>query len=97
MTEPDPSRARWRTSSHSGANGSCIQVARRKADISVRDSNDPDGPELAFTPRQWAAFTAAVKTVNSIPGIRLLPGRADHGPPPGSCCNPGPAPAAIPG
>jgi hypothetical protein len=27
----------------------------------VRDSKDPAGPVLAFTPDDWRAFTAAIK------------------------------------
>ncbi|MEV6974960.1 DUF397 domain-containing protein [Kitasatospora sp. NPDC093806] len=28
--------------------------------VPVRDSKDPDGPALAFTPTAWAAFLTAV-------------------------------------
>jgi Domain of unknown function (DUF397) len=28
----------------------------------VRDSKDPAGPALTFTPAQWAAFTAGIRT-----------------------------------
>ena len=31
-------------------------------DVPDRDSKDPDGPLLTFTPAQWAAFTAAVRS-----------------------------------
>jgi uncharacterized protein DUF397 len=55
-------RATWRTSSHSGANGSCIQVAPATHGIAIRDSKDPCGPVLAFTAPQWTAFTTALTT-----------------------------------
>jgi len=61
MTEPDPSRAGWRTSSHSGANGSCIQVGHGRPGVAVRDSRDPQGPALTFAALQWMVFTAALK------------------------------------
>ena len=62
MTAADPSRATWRKSSHSGANGSCIEVAGTSpGTMMVRDSTDPAGPRLTFTTRQWAAFTDALK------------------------------------
>ena len=62
MTVVGPSRAAWRTSSYSGANGSCIEVTGTAPGVvAVRDSKDPDGPELAFTARQWTAFATALK------------------------------------
>ena len=30
--------------------------------VAVRDSKDPQGPKLVFTPQQWRVFTAGVKT-----------------------------------
>jgi len=57
----DQSRAGWRKSTYSG-NGNCIEIANRPArTVVVRDSADPNGPALAFTPGQWKAFTRAVK------------------------------------
>ena len=37
-------------------------AAALPAAIAVRDSKDPDGPRLIFTPAAWAAFTAAIRT-----------------------------------
>jgi Domain of unknown function (DUF397) len=54
--------ANWRTSSYSGANGgNCVQVADLPGTIAVRDSKDPDGPALIFSPADWTAFTARIK------------------------------------
>jgi hypothetical protein len=62
MTRPPSSRAAWRTSSYSGANGNCVQVASPAPDVvAVRDSRDPGGARLAFSPGPWAAFITAVK------------------------------------
>ena len=59
---PDLSRAAWRKSTYSNNGGSCVEVAHREpAVIAVRDSQDPDGPVLAFTSQQWALFTGTVK------------------------------------
>lgn len=54
----------WRKSSHSASNGgACVEVARpRPAAVAVRDSKDPDGPKLIFTPDAWSAFTASIRT-----------------------------------
>lgn len=61
MTTPDLSRARWRTSAHSGGNGNCVQVAALPQLVAVRDSKHPDGAVLIFTAREWAGFAKAVK------------------------------------
>ena len=62
------SRAAWRTSSHRGANGDCVEVARPAPGvIAVRDSKDPGGSRLAFFPSHWTAFTASLKKHTASP------------------------------
>ena len=51
----------WRKSSHSFANGNCVEVAEDGAQILVRDSKNPDGAVLSFDWGTWHAFTRAVK------------------------------------
>jgi hypothetical protein len=54
----------WRKSSYSsaGSQGSCVEVARYgPGAVAVRDSRDPGGPRLVFTPANWQAFTGQVK------------------------------------
>jgi hypothetical protein len=50
----------WRKAGLSGNNGSCVEVGSGKdaysGFIGVRDSKNPDGPALAFTPKEWTAF-----------------------------------------
>lgn len=55
-------RAQWRTSSHSGATGTCVEVANLNGHRAVRDSKNPTGPALIVTPTEWATFTTAVRT-----------------------------------
>ena len=61
--EPDLTRADWRKASYSGDNGgACVEVARNlPGTVAVRDSKDPAGPVLMFSPDEWSAFTAAIK------------------------------------
>ncbi len=48
----------WRTSSNGGA---CVEVGTFGPSVAVRDSNHPDGPQLAFPASIWQAFTDQVK------------------------------------
>jgi Domain of unknown function (DUF397) len=62
MDDLDPSRVTWRKSTHSNNGGACVEVARAMPDvIAIRDSKNPEGPKLAFTPRAWKTFTTAVQ------------------------------------
>ncbi|WP_078910734.1 DUF397 domain-containing protein [Streptomyces sp. NRRL WC-3742] len=61
-------REQWRKSSYSsGNNDNCIEVD----DLclgSVRDSKDPEGPRLRFTPDAWQSFVTAVAG-GEFPGV----------------------------
>ncbi|HEU5333787.1 MAG TPA: DUF397 domain-containing protein [Actinocrinis sp.] len=51
----------WTTSSYCGQTGDCVEVRVRSGEIVVRDSKDPDGPVLRFTPAEWRAFLAGAR------------------------------------
>lgn len=59
----DLNHADWRKSSYSGTNGgNCVEVARNLAGVvAVRDSKDPAGPTLVFTPADWKTFATGLK------------------------------------
>jgi len=49
--------AEWRKATASGDVGQCVEVATNLPGVvAVRDSKDPDGPALVFTPQEWKAF-----------------------------------------
>ncbi|MEU5669325.1 DUF397 domain-containing protein [Micromonospora sp. NPDC047753] len=58
----DLSNARWRKSTRSGASGgNCVEVADNLPGvIGVRDSKEPGGPALTFSPSAWRAFVTQV-------------------------------------
>ncbi|MER6827129.1 DUF397 domain-containing protein [Streptosporangium sp. NPDC000563] len=60
----DLSVAVWRKSSLSGDNGGqCVEVAANlPGAVAVRDSKDPHGPNLLFTPGEWRIFVSGIKS-----------------------------------
>jgi hypothetical protein len=58
----DLSRAEWFKSTRSGADSdNCVEVAFVDEVIAVRDSKNPTGPALIFTPAEWDAFVGGAK------------------------------------
>ncbi|MER5624232.1 DUF397 domain-containing protein [Streptosporangium sp. NPDC002544] len=62
--DKSPPNLTWRKSTLSGTNNdNCIEVADLpRGGQAVRDSKDPNGPMLNFTPGAWEAFITSVKT-----------------------------------
>jgi Domain of unknown function (DUF397) len=51
----------WRKSSASGGSGECVEVARWKSCVLVRDSGDQSGTVLEFTSAQWLELLRRLK------------------------------------
>jgi hypothetical protein len=52
----------WVKSSLSFSNGNCVEVTELPGgSVGVRNSRDPGGAVLRFTPGEWAAFLGGVR------------------------------------
>jgi hypothetical protein len=61
---PELNGIEWRKSSYSGGDqgSECVEVGVGVPGVvPVRDSKDPQGPVLAFTPSAWTAFVTSVR------------------------------------
>jgi len=57
----DLSRAVWRTSTYSGGNGSCVEIADLGTVVAVRDSKDRGGAVLVLGVEAWRGFVRGLK------------------------------------
>lgn len=58
----DDSPGVWRKSSFSSYNANCVEVSGLSSEaIRVRDSKNPRGGVLHFTPGEWDAFIGGVR------------------------------------
>ncbi|MFG2602067.1 DUF397 domain-containing protein [Streptomyces sp. NPDC048514] len=56
----------WLRSSYSTGANNCVETGRPHAGpsaglLAVRDSKDPAGPALLFSPESWAGFVTALR------------------------------------
>ncbi|MBO2450771.1 DUF397 domain-containing protein [Actinomadura barringtoniae] len=64
MTDSPPPVRRWRKSSAS-ADGGCVEIYADERVVRVRDSKNPDGPELHVSRRGWSALLDVLKERSS--------------------------------
>ncbi|MEU8038250.1 DUF397 domain-containing protein [Streptosporangium sp. NPDC049078] len=64
MPPSDLIGAAWRKSSYSGGSSdNCVEVAMNLPGlVAVRDSKDPSGPMLTFSPTAWNDFLAGIRS-----------------------------------
>ncbi|CAG6393006.1 DUF397 domain-containing protein [Streptomyces cocklensis] len=67
MTHRSIPAGHWLKSSYSQGNGGdCVEWAPSHipatGEVPVRDSKDPHGPSLSFSPTAWTSFLTAVKS-----------------------------------
>ncbi len=57
----DEATTPWAKSSYSNSGANCVEVARTAlGNVAVRDSKDPGGPVLRFTPAAWHNLIPAI-------------------------------------
>jgi hypothetical protein len=60
MARPTENPRLWRKSSYT-TNENCVELSFAADAVAVRDSKDPEGPRLNFTPSAFARFLTATR------------------------------------
>jgi hypothetical protein len=55
------SQLTWRTSTYTGGNGNCVEVADARGVVMVRDTKDRDSATLSVPADAWEKFTATLR------------------------------------
>jgi Domain of unknown function (DUF397) len=56
LSEAERQSLAWLKAQCSTPNGQCVEIASAGGKVAIRDSKDPDGPILVYTPREFSAF-----------------------------------------
>jgi Domain of unknown function (DUF397) len=56
LSEAELSQLAWLKAQSSSAGGQCVEVAATVGKVAIRDSKDPYGPILVYTPTEFRAF-----------------------------------------
>ncbi|TLG16364.1 DUF397 domain-containing protein [Nocardia cyriacigeorgica] len=60
--DADQSHIEWFKSSYSSGGNECVEIAYLgRGEVGVRDSKNPTGPALIFSPTEWDAFLSATR------------------------------------
>jgi hypothetical protein len=52
---------KWRKATYSGNGGNCVEVGQSPGRVLVRDTTDPEGAVLRFSPDAWHELTAQLR------------------------------------
>jgi hypothetical protein len=61
MSEAERGALTWLKARASSHNGQCVEIASAPGKIAIRDSKDPAGPILVYTPTDFTAFLARTR------------------------------------
>src|SRR5690349_244459 len=56
LSEAERQSLAWLKAQRSTASGQCVEIASTAGKVVIRDSKDPDGPILVYTPHEFGAF-----------------------------------------
>jgi hypothetical protein len=56
LTDEEIAGLSWSKAQISNINGACVEIASTPGKIAIRDSKDPGGPLLVYTPIEFRAF-----------------------------------------
>jgi Domain of unknown function (DUF397) len=56
LSEAERRALLWSKAHRSTASGACVEIASTVGKVAMRDSKDPDGPILVYTPAEFSAF-----------------------------------------
>jgi hypothetical protein len=51
----------WRKARRSMGNGNCVEISTIGAEVIVRDSKDPIGPVIVYSPGSWRRFASEAR------------------------------------
>ncbi|MCW2913641.1 MAG: hypothetical protein JWN52_1709 [Actinomycetia bacterium] len=57
----DLSHAQWRTSSRTNGGEACVEIAATPILVAIRDSKNPHGPKLTFSPKAWHDLAGRIR------------------------------------
>ena len=73
MTDNQPQRHYRKSARSGGSGGNCVEWAHTPDGVYIRDSKDPNGPELLATPSEWSTLLIAAAANGTHPWLTYEP------------------------